>query len=102
VSLSVARQYCGKTEMKYDLTFPEAVTAWIGRELGMKKRDLCARFDVDPRRLYEVWQQEEHVRSREVAIRLFRILFPYRTPTFGFEPHEPKWRWTAHNQLSLW
>jgi hypothetical protein len=87
--------------MKYVLTFSEAVAAWIGRELGIKKRDLCARFDVDPRRLYEVWQQEEHVGSREVAIRLFRILFPDRTPIYGFEFHQPKWRRAAHEQLSL-
>jgi hypothetical protein len=87
--------------MRASLTFREAVASWVGRELGIKNRDLCARYDVDPRRLYEVWEEQSHRGSRETAERLFFVFFPLRTPIHGFECHEPKYQRTSRDQMSL-
>lgn len=81
------------------LTFREAVAIWIGRALDWKIRDLQTKYDVDPRRLYEVWEEEEHVGSREEAIRIWRILFPSVEP--NFDPHIPRYRRTNIDQLDL-
>ena len=40
------------------LTREEAIEATHMRWLGTKVREICAKFDVDPRRLYEVWGGE--------------------------------------------
>ncbi len=87
--------------MKGYLTPCEAVASWIGRELGMKKRHLGFKFDVDPRRLYDVWQEDAHVGSRERAIRLFALLYPQIIPKYGFETHEPRFQRVAKDQLDL-
>ncbi|WP_428698961.1 hypothetical protein [Stappia sp.] len=49
------------------LTFDEAVEVTLSRWKGEKIRELASRFDVDPRRLYEVWQGQAHPDAVKVA-----------------------------------
>ena len=81
------------------LTYREAVAVWIGRALDWKNRDLQTKYDVDPRRLYEVWEEEEHLGSRDDAIRICRILFPGLNA--NFDRHTPRYRRTNIDQLDL-
>lgn len=87
--------------MKGYLTPCEAVASWIGRELGMKIRHLESKFDVDPRRLYDVWQEDTHTGSREHAMRLFDLLYPHMIPKYGFELHQPRFRRVSKDQLDF-
>lgn len=87
--------------MKSSLSFTEAVGSWVGKALGYKKRDLCAKFDVDPRRLYEVWEEKVHRGSREIAERLCLLLFRFKFRAGDLEPHRPRFKRTAINQLEL-
>jgi hypothetical protein len=83
------------------LTYHQSVVTWIARELGVKQRRIEARFDVDPRRLFEVWRGEIHPASRDHAIRLFRVIFPGRIPKYGFEFHIERYRRVNRDQLDL-
>jgi hypothetical protein len=56
----------------------------------MMKRQIWARYGVDPRRVYEVWMGEEHPGSREVAIVEYSRLFPHDLTDGRFEFHEAK------------
>ena len=85
--------------MRNALNYRESVAVWIARELGWKIRDIHSRYDVDPRRLYEVWTEETHIGSRDDAIRLFRILFPDLDGYF--DPHSPKYKRSPRDQLDL-
>ncbi|MCG8446979.1 MAG: hypothetical protein MI753_14845 [Hyphomicrobiales bacterium] len=61
------------------LTREEAIEATHMRWLGTKVREICAKFDVDPRRLYEVWGGERFSGLMGVegeAYRRFAVLYP--------------------------
>jgi hypothetical protein len=75
------------------LSYKEAVAVWIGRALNWKIRDLQKKYDVDPRRLYEVWEEEVHSGSRLTAMRICRSLFP--NVEASFDPHQPRFRRTV-------
>ena len=49
------------------LTYEQAKAVWKQKWQLRKKREICAEFDVDPRRLYEVWEEKIHKGSREEA-----------------------------------
>ena len=58
------------------LTEADAVDIWIARWLRVRPRDLVSRYGCDPRRLYEVWQEERFPGSRSTALDVFRARFP--------------------------
>ncbi len=72
------------------LTHTDAVKSWVLRACGWKLRDIQARFDVDPRRLYEVWEEIECPGSKEAAIKVFRRLLPNQPVKDRFEKHQPR------------
>ncbi len=74
------------------LTETDAIKSWVLRACGWKVRDIQTRFDVDPRRLYEVWEEVEHKGTRFQAIRVFVRMFPSHKSTGLFEKHVPKYR----------
>lgn len=73
------------------ITAVEAVKAWVLRAYGCKVRDICNRFDVDPRRLYEVWEELEFKGSRQKAVELFERKFPKLKSEGRFEVHRPRY-----------
>ncbi len=87
--------------MRRRLTYDEAIVVWIGRWLGISTRKLAQRFDVDARRLYEIWMLEKHARSFNEAERIFRALFPNRIATTSFTAHRKRHRWSIPGQLDL-
>jgi len=70
----------------------EASKTWVLRAMGLKIRDIQARYDVDPRRLYDVWEEKDHKGSRTRAIEIFRRLRPHLPISGRFEPHIPRFR----------
>jgi hypothetical protein len=49
--------------MTMPLSVKEAVSIWIERAKGLKIREICAKHDIDPRRVYEVFEGRVHPAS---------------------------------------
>jgi hypothetical protein len=69
------------------LTEADAVDIWIARWLKIRPRDLISRYGCDPRRLYEIWQEERFPGSRSKALDVFRARFPTLAPRIDAGPH---------------
>ena len=69
------------------LTEADAVDIWIARWLKIRRRDLLCRYGCDPRRLYEIWQEERFSGSREKALEVFHSRFPSLADRIDPGPH---------------
>jgi hypothetical protein len=69
------------------LTEPDAIDIWIARWLRIRPRDLIQRYGCDPRRLYEIWQEERFCGSRAKALDVFHARFPALTDRIDSGPH---------------
>ncbi|MGS4887180.1 hypothetical protein [Roseibium sp. MB-4] len=58
------------------LTEQEAINGTIERWLGAKVRDLSSKYDVDPRRWYEVWRGEAYPNARSQAYEILADKYP--------------------------
>lgn len=65
----------------------DAVDIWIARWLKIRRRDLVSRYDCDPRRLYEIWQEERFAGSRDKALSVFLERFPSLADRIDPGPH---------------
>ncbi|MDX2203522.1 MAG: hypothetical protein NW223_12295 [Hyphomicrobiaceae bacterium] len=72
---------------KQALSERDAIDIWIARWLRVKRKDLIARYDCDPRRLYEIWQGERFAGSREKALALFNERYPGLADRIDFGKH---------------
>lgn len=72
---------------KHVLTERDAIDIWIARWLRVRRKDLLARYNCDPRRLYEIWQGERFAGSREKALVLFTERYPSLTDRIDFGKH---------------
>lgn len=59
------------------LTADDAVDIWIARWLRVRPKDLVRRYQCDPRRLYEIWEETRFSGSRSQALALLRERYPY-------------------------
>ncbi len=66
------------------LSEKDAVDIWIARWLGIRLKDLVARYGCDPRRLYEIWWEERFVGSRQKARDVFAERHPALTDRIDF------------------
>jgi hypothetical protein len=69
------------------LTEADAVDIWIARWLRIRRKDLIARYGCDPRRLYEIWEQQRFPASRAKAVELFAARHPSLIDRIDFGPH---------------
>ena len=69
------------------LTGEQAVEVWIARWLRIRPKDLISRYGCDPRRLYEIWEEERHAGSRAKALTLFASLHPDLLKRTDTGPH---------------
>jgi hypothetical protein len=83
------------------LTEPDAVDIWIARWLRIRPRDLVQRYGCDPRRLYEIWQEERFCGSRAKALEAFRDRFPALADRVDFGPHVRISKTVHPDQLGL-
>jgi hypothetical protein len=49
------------------LSVKDAVNIWVERAKGLKIREISAKHDIDPRRIYEVFEGQVHPESLETA-----------------------------------
>jgi hypothetical protein len=59
------------------LTEDDAVDIWIARWLRVRPKDLVRRYQCDPRRLYEIWEETRFPGSRSKALAVLRQRYPY-------------------------
>jgi hypothetical protein len=86
---------------KRALSEADAIDIWIARWLRIRPRDLIFRYGCDPRRLYEVWQEERFPGSRSKALALFVERFPDLADRIDPGPHQPLSKAAHPDQLSL-
>ena len=58
------------------LSEADAIDIWIARWLRIRRKDLLIRYGCDPRRLYEIWEEQRFAGSRAKAMILFRERYP--------------------------
>lgn len=83
------------------LTEADAIDIWIARWLRIRRRDLIERYGCDPRRLYEIWQEERFPGTRAKAIELFRERHPGLVDRIDYGRHTRISRAVHPDQLSL-
>ena len=64
-----------------------AVDIWIARWLRMRRVDLVRRYNCDPRRLYEIWEEKRFPGSREKALKRFEAEYPGLMDRVDFGTH---------------
>lgn len=69
------------------LSEADAIDIWIARWLRVRPKELVRRYQCDPRRLYEIWEETHFVGSRAKALDLFARRFPTLTDRFDPGPH---------------
>ena len=70
------------------LTEADAINIWIARWLRIRRRDLCARYGCDPRRLYEVWEGRRFPAAQAEARGVFAERFPGLVDRIDFGHHQ--------------
>ena len=50
---------------------------WIARWLRIRRKDLIVRYGCDPRRLYEIWEGRRFPGSRDKALELLQVRYPW-------------------------
>lgn len=83
------------------LTERDAIDIWIARWLKVRRKDLVQRYNCDPRRLYEVWQEDRFPGSRAKALAEFRSRFPSLTDRIDPGPHTRVSRAPHPDQMAL-
>lgn len=83
------------------LSEADAVDIWIARWLRIRPRDLIRRYACDPRRLYEIWQEERFPGTRAKALDTFRARFPALADRIDPGPHVRLSKAAHPDQLGL-
>jgi hypothetical protein len=65
----------------------DAIDIWIARWLRLPRKHLLQRYDCDPRRLYEIWEEVRFAGSRAKALLEFHARFPGLTDRVDYGPH---------------
>ena len=63
------------------ITEHDAIDIWIARWLRVRRKDLLARYNCDPRRLYEVWQGERMIAKAMGTFKFLKRARPVRPTT---------------------
>lgn len=69
------------------LTEADAIDLWIARWLRVRRKDLLQRYGCDPRRLYEIWEQQRFTGSRAKALAIFTERYPGHLDRIDMGPH---------------
>lgn len=69
------------------LTEADAIDIWTARWLRVRPKELVRRYQCDPRRLYEIWEETKFPGSRAKALTALRLKFPGLQDRFDPGPH---------------
>jgi hypothetical protein len=88
-------------EQRRALTEADAIDIWIARWLRIRRKDLLVRYDCDPRRLYEVWEESRFRGARGKAIAIFTERYPGLVDRIDYGRHQRISRSVHPDQMSL-
>ena len=83
------------------LSEADAVDIWIARWLRVRRKDLCIRYNCDPRRLYEIWEGSRFPTAQAKAQAQFAERHPGIVDRVDFGRHRRFSRAIDPNQLAL-
>jgi len=83
------------------LTEADAIGIWLARWLRVPQKVLLARYGCDPRRLYEIWEEQRFPGSREKALECLRQTYPAMTTRIDPGAHRRIPRSPHPDQLTL-
>ncbi len=83
------------------LTAEDAVNIWIARWIRVQVKELVRRYDCDPRRLYEIWEETHFIGSRAKALDVFRARYPGLDDRIDPGPHRRISAKPGPEQMSL-
>ena len=83
------------------LTEAHAIDIWIARWLRIRRRDLCQRYNCDPRRLYEIWDGSRFPAAQDKARALFIERYPSIVDRIDFGHHRRLSRDVHPDQLGF-
>lgn len=83
------------------LTEADAIDIWIARWLRIRRRELIRRYGCDPRRLYEIWQEDRFAGSRAKALEVFLSRYPFLADRIDPGPHIRTSKAAHPDQLQL-
>ena len=69
------------------LTEADAVDIWIARWLRVRPKEMVRRYQCDPRRLYEIWEETRFAGSRGKALVELAARYPGIEGRFDPGPH---------------
>lgn len=69
------------------LSEADAVDIWLARWLQVRRKDVIARYDCDPRRIYEIWEGRRFQRARDKAQAIFAERYPTLVNQVDFSFH---------------
>ncbi|MGE0627131.1 MAG: hypothetical protein AB7O43_04850 [Hyphomicrobiaceae bacterium] len=87
--------------LRRPLTEADAIDIWIARWLRIRRKDLLMRYGCDPRRLYEIWEEQRFAGSRAKAIVLFQERYPTLIDRIDYGRHKRIPRTIHPDQLGL-
>lgn len=70
------------------LTEDDAVAIWLARFLKVRPKELVRRYQCDPRRLYEIWEEARFPGTRAKALDLLRERHPGLEERIDPGPHQ--------------
>ena len=86
-------------------TRKQALEIWHARWLKIPIKSLVPQYAADPRRFYEVWEEQVHPGTRMEAFADFQAKYPSTARNVSPDPHVPTrhvvTRETDKNQLGL-
>lgn len=83
------------------LTEADAIDIWIARWLRIPRKALLARYQCDPRRLYEIWEERRFAGSRDKALERLGQTYPGLLPRIDPGAHRRIPRARHPDQLAL-
>ena len=83
------------------LTEADAIDIWLARWLRVRRKDLIKRYNCDPRRLYEIWEESRFPAARAKAKALFEQRYPSLIDRIDYGLHRRISRANHPDQLAL-
>jgi hypothetical protein len=99
--MRLALEHPAQPQRRGPLTETDAIDIWIARWLRIRCKDLIARYECDPRRLYEIWQEEKFAGSRAKAFEVLQTRYPGLVERIDPGPHRRTTRAPHPDQLAL-
>lgn len=79
----------------------DAIAIWLARFLRVRPKDLVRRYQCDPRRLYEIWEEARFPGTRAKALEVLRERYPGLEGRIDPGPHQRHVKAADPRQMDL-